>query len=226
MFKKIRQIYTELNSAYHMITSTMFEQTSFSTKEDVEQWLKGQGIANYRIDDNLIVDVDGEVCFYKDFDQLPIQFGVVTGDFLCNGIGLTTLKGSPHKVGGNFEVSSCNLKDLQFCPSEVGGNVWLVENPLTTLKYCPKIVKGDFDCGSNETLDLTNFNSFNCDIGQFRHHTSQENNKIEIFSDLYQEGHYDPYSKRGLYYYLQLDGLEFKSILSKAQLNENLCTVL
>ena len=71
----------------------------------LNEWISG----TYVIDADGFVNVNGDVKvtnFYKYQDQ--IKFGVVSGDFRCSYSKLTTLKGVPQEVGGDF---SCVITD-------------------------------------------------------------------------------------------------------------------
>ena len=80
-----------------------------------------------------VVDVTGQIILRKRVKQLPVQFGHVSGDFLCPNKSLTTLIGSPRRVEGNF-----------IC----------YENALTTLQGAPDHVEGNFSCGANKLESL------------------------------------------------------------------------
>ena len=57
---------------------------------DIESILKKLGITNYKIRDG-IVDVDGDVDIRnKKLKKIPVQFGVVTGNFYCGNDNLTS----------------------------------------------------------------------------------------------------------------------------------------
>ena len=123
-------------------------------------------------------DCDGDVVIDKDIiinGRFPIKFGNVNGDFYCCHNGMTTLYGSPKKVGGSFECSDNNLKNLEGAPDvvgyefnccdnklislngapqKVGGSFYCSGNNLTTLKGSPQYVDGDFHCGSNKLVSF------------------------------------------------------------------------
>ncbi len=75
----------------------------------------------------------------------------VTGNFYCEGNELTSLKGCPSEVGGNFRCDDNNdLTSLEGCPKKVGGDFDCSRDKLTSLKGCPSEVGGDFDCSNNK----------------------------------------------------------------------------
>ena len=146
----------------------------------IRKWLDEHGVKNYTINNDLTIDVDGNVdlSFYEE-EQLPdyIQFGNVKGvfyiresdmislrgcpvrvgkDFICDLCGkLTSLEGAPKEVDGGFYCRYCsNLTLLKGCPKEVQGNFSCRYcSNLTLLKGCPKEVGGDFDCSGCEKLE-------------------------------------------------------------------------
>jgi hypothetical protein len=104
-----------------------------------------------------MVDVIGDVkIFDADLQMLPLQFGVVCGDFFCCSNGLTTLENAPYLVGGDFNCYGNKLKTLQYAPAEVGGFFCCHENELVDLKGCPQEIKGNFTCFLNELTTLVN----------------------------------------------------------------------
>lgn len=104
---------------------------------------KNAGIKNYHINDDYSVDVNEDVCLVGfQSNQLPFQFGKVMGDFDCRRSLLTTLKGSPVYVGGNFRVTDNELTTLEHCPKVICENFFASGNLLTTLKYFPESIGG------------------------------------------------------------------------------------
>ena len=75
--------------------------------------------------DNGFIDVDGnfnvvnskEIIGTKGFND--IQFGQVSGNFLCKGNQLTSLKGAPSHVGGDFLCYLNQLISLEGLPSGI-----------------------------------------------------------------------------------------------------------
>ena len=78
----------------------------------------------------------------------------ITGNFLCNENGLTSLEHCPSEVGGDFHCGYNQLTSLKFCPSQIGGDFHCYGNVLTSLEHCPSVVGGFFDCGNNELTSL------------------------------------------------------------------------
>jgi len=127
----------------------------FESFEEIDSICKKYGITNYTVNGDGTVDVDGYVNFgFMKLKKLPIRFGIVTGDFSCNNNELTTLEGSPSRVGGYFICNSNELTTLKGGPSEVGGNFWCSNNSLTSLEGSPSEVGGMFWCGSNKLITL------------------------------------------------------------------------
>jgi len=102
--------------------------------------------------------------------ELPIQFGVVKGnfsiennnlaslkgcprevtvDFDCACSELTSLEGAPRIVGRSFHASSNKLTSLSGAPESVGQNFTCRNNKLTTLQGAPAHIPGNFDCSAN-----------------------------------------------------------------------------
>jgi hypothetical protein len=108
------------------------------------------------------------------FEELPVKFGTVQGDFTISNSKITTLKGVPHTVKGTFNVS--------FNPN------------LTSLQYSPTDIEISYDCSINE--NLTSFEGITQDIKGYVNATSCRNlNSFKgigkIGNGLYLEGSLD-----------------------------------
>ena len=156
---KLKQLFENANSQF------------LQTRREIEAWLKKYEIENYTINDDLSVDVDGDVDItWKQLilPYIPIQFGIVSGFFDCSDNDLKTLKGAPREVGESFDCSFNQLTSLEFAPREVGRYFLCVNNQLTSLEGCPKDVGGNFDCSNNKLSTLKFIpkfvgRSFRCD---------------------------------------------------------------
>ena len=123
----------------------------------IESWLKEYDIENYTINDDLTIDVDGDVNLArKNLMEFPdyIQFGVVKGTFNCSGSRLTSLRGCPREVRGAFFCYDNQLTSLKGAPENVWYKFDCSSNKLTTLEGCPKKVGGDFFCSFNKLTSL------------------------------------------------------------------------
>ena len=88
----------------------------------------------------------------EDKDGFIINFGKITGDFICINLGLKSLKGAPQEVGGWFDCSYTELTSLEGAPIKVGGDFDCSNNQLTSLEEAPQTVEGDFECRYNPNL--------------------------------------------------------------------------
>ena len=127
----------------------------FKTYEETKNWLDDMDIDNYTINDDLTIDVDGDVDLNnKKLEKIPVKFKSVRGYFYCNSNQLTSLKGCPESVGGYFNCGINQLTNLEGCPESVGGDFYCYNNSLTSLKGSPESVGRDFNCGSNQLTSL------------------------------------------------------------------------
>jgi hypothetical protein len=101
-----------------------------------------------------VVDVDGDVQLTSKIPRLGLQFGVVTGDFVCSHTQLKSLEGSPRETGKDFRCRDNLLSSLKGAPSKTGGRFDCGFNKLTTLEGSPQQVFGSFDCDSNQLENL------------------------------------------------------------------------
>ena len=138
------------------LLETILSRKLFDPTTAIYNWLDEHNIKNYTIN-NGEIDVDGDVdlseCGLIEFSSF-IRFGIVKGDFYCNGNTLTTLKGVPKTVGGNFFCFNNHLTTLEGAPEKVGRDFICTYNKLTTLEGSPREVRGDFDCSHNNLTTL------------------------------------------------------------------------
>jgi hypothetical protein len=124
-------------------------------EEDIHRICEEYNITNYTINDDLSIDVDGNVYLYtKGLTKLPLIFNKVNGNFACYNNQLTSLEGAPKEVNGNFDCYSNNLTSLKGAPNKVNGNFDCTYNQLTSLEGAPKEVNGNFDCYNNNLTSL------------------------------------------------------------------------
>ena len=118
----------------HIKPYEIFESASPNfptTREEVIEVCERYRIKNYTINDDLSIDVDGDVNLsYGNLEYLPLKFNYVSGNFYCNNNALESLEGSPQTVGGGFQCSQNELKTLEGCPQTVNGNFLCFGNEL------------------------------------------------------------------------------------------------
>jgi hypothetical protein len=164
----------------------IFESVSLKfpkTRNGVVKACKKYNIENYTINDDLSIDVDGDVDLNDlKLMRLPLRFSYVSGSFSCNfnklkslegcpqtvggsfschGNGLESLEGGPQIISGGFYCFLNNLKTLVGGPQTVGGIYMVHRNKLETLKGSPQTVGGDFLCNINRLTDLEHFPEVN-----------------------------------------------------------------
>lgn len=127
-----------------------------SNNKEIIERLNEYKIANYKINENLSVDVYGGVFLSKtDIYKFDINFNIVDGDFIANECKLIDLIGSPLVVTGDYSVRGNSLTSLIGSPMKIGGAFNCSQNQITTLRGGPVEVGEDYICYSNklETLD-------------------------------------------------------------------------
>ncbi len=138
------------------------------TKAEIQAWLDKMGVKNYTINNDLTVDVDEDVDIRKKkLTEIPVQFGIVKGDFDCYGNQLTTLKGAP-KECKFFECHYNNLTTLEGAPKECRF-FDCSNNQLTSLEFAPEKCVF-FNCSNNQLTSLEGSpkecKKFNCSNNQ------------------------------------------------------------
>lgn len=149
----------------------------------IKKWLEQSVIQKYTINDDLTIDVFGDVYLRnryigdKNNGEFPlyIKFGKIQGDFVCSENQLTSLRGCPDIVYGDFDCRKNKLTSLKGCPTFSGGDFDCRNNELKSLEYspqkniqsfhcednklislkgCPQIINGNFCCHNNELKSL------------------------------------------------------------------------
>ena len=111
--------------------SDPLKNLSIGKRVQIIKWLDSFGIANYTINDDLTIDVNGDVELdHKSLTCFPsfIKFNEVSGSFDCGNNQITSLKGCPTIVGGDFYCDNNQLTSLEGCPTTVGGNFYCWDN--------------------------------------------------------------------------------------------------
>ena len=117
----------------------------YKTKEEIKMWLDKKGVTNYIINQDLTVNVNGDVSIgFMSLKSIDVQFKKVTGNFYCNNNFLTSLQGCPQSVGGNFKCHTNQLATLEFSPEKVHVDFVFSGNPILSLIKRPCYVGGIF----------------------------------------------------------------------------------
>ena len=86
-------------------------------KKEIKNGLDLIGITNYKINEDLTVDVNtGVYIDNKNLSEIPVKFGIINGNFNCSFNNLISLKGSPEIVGRSFDCSYNKLISLEYAP--------------------------------------------------------------------------------------------------------------
>lgn len=185
---------------------TTFLHKFYTTKEKVEEWLIGYKVTNYTINEDLTVDVNGNVNLSQmSLYYLPLMFGVINGNFNCSSNELTSLLGCPKQVKGDFNCMKNKLTTLEHSPILVYGYYGCCYNKLTNLEGIASYVGGDFDCGNNQLKTLKysplevggnfycmvnpieNLNNFECVFGKSFNHALRFNNEVPQYKILIED---------------------------------------
>ena len=107
-----------------------------------------------QIQDDGTVDVQWNIYMFGELEEIPIKFGIVTGDFVAEEKGLKTLHNMPKIVTGDCELAGNKLTTLLGAPEEVGGNFHVNRNPLVSLEGFPQKVGRKVSLRWTPTLPL------------------------------------------------------------------------
>lgn len=101
------------------------------THRSVANWLTLVGIDMFKINNDLTVDVDGDVELSKfNLIEIPVKFGRVSGSFCCNNNQLASFENFPDYIGGVLDFSYNLITNLEHLP-DVGGGIGWVGNDLS-----------------------------------------------------------------------------------------------
>lgn len=139
------------------LRESLLNNTGLGKKSMIEKWLQNMGVENYIINNDMTIDVRGDVILagygLKEF-PFYIQFNKVSGVFDCSENQLTSLRGCPYEVGNNFICTFNQLTTLEGAPKKVKGLFYCFHNKLTTLEGAPREINGNFDCSYNDLKSL------------------------------------------------------------------------
>ena len=139
------------------LLETILSRKLHDPKVVIYKWLDEHGIKNYTLNDKGEIDVDGDVDLIRcNLIEFPyyIQFGTVKGNFICSFNNLTSLKGSPKRVGRRFACNDSKLTTLEGAPNTVDDDFDCSYNDLTSLEGAPEKVGGNFICYYNQLTSL------------------------------------------------------------------------
>lgn len=158
----------------------IFKRGFPTDKERIQSICYELGIRPHLIHDDGTVDVDGDLILIDlKSGKLPLKFGKVYGDCKINSYGkngnklsdlngcphtvdgefslqflsnLSSLKGGPEYVGGEFFILKCPLTSLKGSPERVRGRYTVVDSKITSLEGLPSVIEGDLDITNNSEL--------------------------------------------------------------------------
>jgi hypothetical protein len=125
----------------------------------IAEWLSNNSINNYKIYDDLSVDMSDEEMVFSvlNYTHLPFPIRLADGDFYNDSRGLESLKNSPQRVEGVFVAKNTLIEDLVGGPQyvrddyKVSGCKFLVD-----FTGIAKFIGGDFIAsGCTNTICIT-----------------------------------------------------------------------
>lgn len=142
-----------------------------TNKKEIKAWLDIKRIENYQINDDLTVDVNGDVYLAgEELSILPIQFREVMGYFNIENNKLKSLKGCPKIVHKGFFCGHNKLKSLEYVP--ICESLHCDYNELTNLDYLPVSHINTLNAHHNKITQLENL-KINADLFIIDHNPVQ-----------------------------------------------------
>jgi hypothetical protein len=125
------------------------------TKEQIEEFLEKSSIFNYKINDDLSVDVIQNVnIIWENIKLIPIKFKSIQGKVILSGNKLQSLEGLPEEIFGTLDISNNQLRTLKGCPRIIHGDFDVSDCFLKSLEFGPEKVFGDYIAERNELINI------------------------------------------------------------------------
>lgn len=128
---------------------------NFNQYNQVIKWLVEMNINKYTINGDLSVDVNQSVLLGSiKLIEIPIQFGIVNGDFFIDNNELVSFKGFPKKVTGYLDCSHNKITNMVGSPTSIGGFFNCYDNNITSLKGGPIEIEGGLNIYNNPLPEI------------------------------------------------------------------------
>lgn len=152
------------------------------TAENILKIAKVYGIKKLIINDDLSVDVKGDVDLSgKMMTKLPLVFNRVWGSFSISENQLKTLEGCPSIIDGDFFAYNNQLVSLKGGPTKVGGEYSISDNHLASLDGLSTEIGSHLDISYNNKLSNIKKTDVNSKIGgMFINRTSTEQSYSDV----------------------------------------------
>jgi len=138
-----------------MIKNWKLFKESVDSESEIVKLIDKYYIENYTINDDLSIDVDGNVYLSsKELTKIPLKFGRVSGYFYCGINNLSSLYNSPQWVDGNFYCNNNKLTSLEFLPRYIGGFINCNHNKIWSFKGIPDDFRGELSCIRNPIWNI------------------------------------------------------------------------
>lgn len=142
----------------------------------IEEWLKKYDIKDYRINNDLTIDVCCKVDIgsaLRKHRKLPnyIQFNEIHGSFRCNWNGFKNMRGCPRIIHGAFYINGNPLTSLKGCPEIVGDRFCIAKGCGFTHEDIQKLCKVD---SNNIDLSILQHEE---DIVELEYYAKQESKR-------------------------------------------------
>lgn len=133
-------------------------------KKEIQIWLDRHNIENAKINDDLIVNVAGDVFLCElNLKEIPFKFGKVYGDFNVLDNQLTNFKNFPNFIEKDLIFSYNFLACLENLSAIILGSVYCTETLIdeeTLIRHSINFKDTLFHCAKNEDEFLTLFANY------------------------------------------------------------------
>ena len=121
-------------------------------------------LLGYDINDDLSISIYSDVDISnRGFENIPIFFHIVKGDFNCSNNNLKSMDGAP-LITDSFNCSNNIINSLYGSPETINGNFDISNNKINSISGGPVSIKGYFNFSNNNVMYIGEFPKVNGEI--------------------------------------------------------------
>jgi hypothetical protein len=138
-----------------MIKNWNLFKESIDEKSKIIELCEKYGIENYTINDDLSIDVEGDVDLEsQSLYEIPLKFNRVSGYFDCSCNYLKSLEGCPEYVGRFFNFDDNYITSLKYLPRYISGDINFIDNEIWSFKGIPDSFRSELYCDLNKIWNI------------------------------------------------------------------------
>lgn len=172
--------YEYINEEFNLIDRLKTKRLCFKYRNYIAPTIVEDG-SKYNIDKDGYVNVNGGVNLSNlNLTEIPIKFGKINGNFLCNRNKLTSMNGFPKEVTGSIDCSNNKIENLRGSGTICYG-LDIACNNISTLEGFPKFKIHNITSNRTYSNPIHIIHEFFWKGGNYGYLFNNEN--IELFND-------------------------------------------